>query len=207
MSITASIRVTVMASVIMTAIATAGSSCGHQAPADNAPIPRRHAYPRINLYEADYRTASVANVRFLANSGAQIMQIDNIPDRKGEWFNIIYPRYDAVIHCTVTNVPTIEIENIIDNRAERMALNTGGAYTEVIDFTPHPDKRFTAQLLVTPAESVTPVQFIASDGIHTIVSGSMTFRTNSHLEPDSVAPVIGAIRADMIEMLNSLTVK
>lgn len=195
------------ACMVLTVIATACAGCGQRNTADDTPIPRRHGYPRIQLYDADYRTATVANVSFLINTGAQIALTDSAAGRKGTWFNITYPRYGAVIHCTVTNAPTSELDGIIDNRAERMALNTGGAYTEVTDFEPRGEHDFTAQMLVTPAESVTPIQFLASDGRHTVISGSMTFRTDAHTQPDSVAPIIAALRNDMTTMLNSLSVK
>ena len=195
--------------IVLLALATiaACAGCRQHNATDDTHIPRRHGYPRINLYDADYRITDVANVSFLINTGAQIALTDSFTKRTGTWFNITYPRYGAVIHCTITQAPTQKLEAIIDNRAERMALNTGGAYTEVTDFEPQAGHEITAQMLVTPAESVTPLQFLASDGKHTVISGSMTFRTNAHTQPDSVAPIIAAIRDDLTTMLNSLSIK
>lgn len=196
---------TIIRTVITAVVTAACAGCGNSA--DTSPIPRRYAYPRIDIYNADYRTDTVANVRFRTNSGTLITRPDSMPGDKGIWFNIVYPRYHAVVHCTVTNVAADRIDAVIDNRSERMALNTGGSYTEITDFMPQHDGGFTAKMLVTPDGSVTPVQFLASDGMHTVVSGSMIFRTARHIDPDSVAPVISAVEADLTELLNSLSVK
>ena len=200
----ASIR-TIIRLVMMVMPVMVVNGCGNHS-TDSNPIPRRKAYPRIDLYEPAYTTHVINGVKFSVNAGAQITTPDTVTANHGVWFNITYPRYQAVIHCTLTPVTSSsDADRILDNRAERMALNTGGSYTEVTDIIPEQEHGFTAQMLVTPAGSVTPIQFLASDGQSHILSGSMAFRTREKADADSISPIISAITTDVVELLKSLS--
>ncbi len=196
---------TIIRLAMMVMLTMAMNGCGNNS-ADSNPIPRRKAYPRIDLYEPTYATQVVNGVKFNVNAGTQITTPDTVTANHGVWFNITYPRYQAVIHCTLTQTSsTTDMDRILDNRAERMALNTGGAYTEVTDIIPERPHGFTAQMLVTPAGSVTPIQFLASDGRSHVLSGSMTFRTREKADADSISPIISAVKTDVVELLKSLS--
>lgn len=169
-----------------------------------APLPP--AYPRIELYDT-VRTAiaEAAPLIFRANAAATVTTAER-GDRQSRWVNIAYPRYKAVIYCTFTPVTDRDRDRVIDNRAERMSLNTGGRPTEII--TLESPGGFHSQLLVTQAESVTPIQFLSTDGQGWVVSGAVYLENAPRAAAsDSIAPVINALREDVINALINLKEK
>ncbi len=53
--------------------------------------------------------------------------------------------------------------------------------------------------------TATPVQFLSTDNLSTVVSGAVSLDDEAAVaNNDSVAPVIRALKADMIEMLENL---
>lgn len=168
-----------------------------------AAVPLPPAYPRVQLYDTVYTVVpEAAPVRFLVNASATVA----IPDRKegkSRWVNISYPRYNAVMYCTFTPVTDSDRELVIANRAERMSLNTGDLPSEIITVDSHGG--FHGQLLVTQSGSVTPIQFISTDGARWVVSGAVYLANPGRAAAsDSIAPVIEALRVDAIHALAAL---
>lgn len=179
-------------------VALAGCSLG----GNDVAVPRPQGYPRISLYPPEYIVAApVGGLSMEVNSGAVIDTV-----RGGDasvWFNILYPGYRAAVYCTYTAVDSRSVAAVLDNRRERMALNSGGASGELISVENR--SGVAGHLLVTPAGAMNPVQFIATDGRRFVLSGAMTFAGDGTVDPDSVAPVVEAVSDDMIRMLQTLT--
>lgn len=170
--------------------------------AGDVAVPRPQGYPRIELYPPVYTVAvPVAGLSMEINVGACVDTV-RTGDRS-QWFNIEYPRYDAAIYCTYTLVDRGSVAGVIDNRRERMALNSGGAPGELISV--ENKSGVSGQLLVTPSGAMNPVQFLATDGHRFVLSGAMAFIGDSVVDTDSVAPVIEAVGDDMIRMLQSMS--
>ncbi len=162
--------------------------------------PRRHAYPRVALADTLYTRATIpgTTVSFDVNTAATLL-----PDSTGKpWITIGYPVYNgAKIYLTATPVATeAEMAEVMDNRLERISLNSGGAETELTELTT--PEGAACRLFVTRHGTVTPVQLLAVDA-RWIVSGA-AYIDGAAEAPDSVAPVVNAIASDVLRLLKTV---
>ncbi len=174
------------------------ASCG----GDERPaVPRRYAYPRIETYSQDYKGVTGSGVTFDINSEA-ITETDSIAG-DARWLSLFYPRYNATLYITVTRSTADQIDDVINNRKERMMLNNHSAATKIIG--PFVSDRFTCTALYAPSGSSTPVQFLASDRDRWVVSGAAFFHDPAAVEnADSVRPVVDALMDDVSRLMTTL---
>ena len=164
--------------------------------------PRPRAFHRIEIPAAEYDTAAVADggVTLVTNSAAQVFK--KRPDGPSTWFDIIYPTLGgATIYCSVTPVTEKTVAGIVENRLERMALNSGGYPGELLEFsTP---AGYDCRILVTGAGTATPVQFLAVS-TRDVVSGTLMVNVADGFQPDSIGPVVDCVTRDVETLLRSL---
>ncbi|MDE5959428.1 MAG: hypothetical protein K2G59_04630 [Muribaculaceae bacterium] len=159
-----------------------------------AAVPRPRAYPRVELYPAAYSPHAVGDVVLMVNDSARVVA-------DGLWVDLVYPAYGLTVNCTVTQVTPSTVASVLDNRTERMALNAGGAYGEITRLMT--DGGSTATLLATRAGTgLTPIQFMATDSAAYVLSGAVTF--SLPVDPDSIRPVVDAVGADLLYLLQKL---
>lgn len=163
---------------------------------DDSAVPRRTAYPRLELYADSTVTAGIGGVSFDINAGA-----DTATPRDG-WLDIAYPRYNAVIHVTVRRLASAEeLEEAIANRAQRMSLNLGERTAMASDF--ENEAGFTCSTLTSLDGGPTPMQFMAYRVDGSFISGVADITGPS--EPaDSIGPTVRALAADAEILLKSL---
>ena len=88
-------------------------------------VPRRTAYPRIELYDSVYRPVSLTlPVRIMVNDSTTV-DIASHSDA-ATWIDVRYPRYGATLRLTLSRLEGDSLLMAIANRRERMALNAGG---------------------------------------------------------------------------------
>lgn len=165
---------------------------------DSAPlVPKRPAYPRPELYPAEYAQPDFP-VRFAVNAAARASTQST---GSAHWLTVDYPRYSATLYVTATPVEgpgALRAE--VDNRLRRMELNAGS--------TPVDERAGTAgasrwTLTRARGASATPLQFILypSQERGWVVSGAVFLKGN--IAPvDSLAPIINALTADLEYALN-----
>lgn len=164
----------------------------------DTPVPRPVAYPRVEIYDSSYTALPAAPVHIELSSHASV-DMDTAHSHS-LWINARYPAYGATLHCTVTPVANGEASDVVANRTERMSLNTGGHPTEVTDYSS--PSGFSSQILVTPAGSITPVQFLSvSPGW--VVSGAL-YLPGAETTPDSVAPIVKAVYRDLLHLCRTI---
>lgn len=165
--------------------------------------PRRRAFPRIEVADTVYRRLAGVEPAIEVNASAAVAA-DSVIGDGSRWLTLTYPQYPgAKLYMTVTPVADARrLREVLDNRAERMALNSGGNTTELTELTTAGG--FNAQLLVTPAGTVTPVQFLAYDSA-AVVTGAFFLPGGGVAAADSLAPVIEAVKTDMLHTLSRLT--
>lgn len=173
-------------------------ACSGQTPHDKTPVPRPEAWPRIAIYDSIYQTVDSLPIIFEANSSAKIEHTHP------GWVNINYPAYKSTIYLTVTETNPAEIESVVDNRLERMALNISENADARQEHFVSPE--FESLMLVSPGTRSTPLQFVATDRRSTVVSGTAFFHNAGRItSTDSVAPVIESLKRDLVHALNNLT--
>lgn len=181
-----------MAAATVMTMAVMLAACGRGA---DVPVPRPQAWPRIALYDTVMAYVN-GTIGLTANADA----IVNSP-RPG-WYDIDYPRYNATMHVTVTFVTDSTIDDVRRNRLQRLMLNAGdrpGTSTEFVN-----DAGWDI-LMMNTRGSVTPVQFLATDGVTTVVSGVVYMHDPRAASAyDSVAPVVQAVADDALRTLRTL---
>jgi gliding motility-associated lipoprotein GldD len=169
---------------------------------DEVIIPRRKAFPRINTHDSTFVAIKNTPVHFEISKAASIT-LDSTKtdlDIPSQWINIYYKPYKATIHCTFTQVDSTTINQVIDNRSERMSLNIGSLTTELIELTNA--NNFYSQILTTEQCEVTPIQFLSTDDCNWVVSGALYFEQTNNV--DSIRPVIDVIKRDIIHSLKTI---
>lgn len=173
-------------------------ACSGQTSRDKTQVPRPEAWPRIAIYDSIYQVVDSLPVVFEANASAKIEHT-----RPG-WVNINYPAYASTIYLTVTQTTPAEIESVVDNRLERMALNIADNTDVTQEHIVSPE--FESLMLVSPGTRSTPLQFVATDRCSTVVSGTAFFHNAGQItSTDSVTPVIESLKRDLVHALNNLT--
>lgn len=154
-------------------------------------VPRPNAFPRIEIYDSVYKPLPGFPIKFEVNSGTVSKHVEG---HTHEWWDVRYPKYNAVMHLSVLPVLTSFEDEIVNSRIERMMMNMGEAKTAQEEFM-SADSVFRVLLFHEPGFTPTPVQFMAlGDGY--IITG--TFRFNSlEILPDSVAPVVRSVVRDI----------
>ena len=178
---------------VITLAATCATACGGH---DDTATPRRRAYQRIEAYAPEYTAVDSLPIRLLVNSSATVSR----PRR--DWVNVSYPRYNATVFISVTEADSGNIDDVIANRIERIALNAGDVRVDALNID---NGRFSSTLYDAPAAVAMPLQFVATDGKSLVVSASVFFDNADRITSlDSVAPAVEAIRRDLTTALDSL---
>ena len=172
---------------------------------NSADTPRRKAYPRIVTHDSSFVAVANAPLHFEISDFAQITLDTVIANEKNEgtrWLNVYYSQYNATIHSTFTPVDDSTIDDILENRSERMALNAGNHTSELLELTNA--NGFASQILVTEESNTTPLQFISTDNKKWVVSGALYLNGESKSNVDSIRPVINVIKRDIIHSLKMI---
>lgn len=175
-------------------------SCTERADRNQA-VPKPEAWPRIEIPAEEYSVRSFDDTAIPFNTSANV----NRQDRDGGiWIDVTYPTFaNARLYLTLLPVTDRrELTEAIENRRERMELNTGGAVTELTELTSEGD--WEGLLAVTRSSLTTPVQLLAHDGRH-LLSGALYFNFPPETPADSVAPIVRTVRRDMLHALKHIT--
>lgn len=151
-----------------------------------APTPRPEGYPRIAVYGPEYHMVRFGQLELAVNDSARV---DSLAPG---WFNIVYPAYGITVNCTITNAENLA--QTLENRHDRFRRNLGNRRAQVLHLP-------GSELIVAPEVLKTPVQFILTDSLSFVLSGVAVSKWDETTNPDSVAPQINALAADIAYML------
>lgn len=183
--------------IVATALTLLGAcSSGND---NSAPVPRRRAYPRIEIPDSTFTIVDNAPNSLQINAGANV---DNTSDNSGKWITVSYPGLNAKIYYTFTPVDNSTIDAVVDNRIERINLNLSGHKAEFIPVDTR--EGFTGQIVVDRFGGTTPVQFIVTDRGSVVVSGAAFLPAASEATTDSLSPVVDMLRRDIIHSIKTL---
>lgn len=163
----------------------------------DAPVPRRHAFYRLVLPDSTYCITDFHGYSLSLNTVANT----SFNAEKG-WLTVSYPDLNTELYVTLTPVASVDEDKAIDNRLERLSMNTGGAYTEITELTN--GHGIGCTMLVTPYGSPTPVQFIAVDPGRCLISGSAMVEGIAVAPGDSLSPIVDMLSRDVLHLLEQL---
>lgn len=187
--------------LIASALLLSGSCSTHDDRSHTVPKPE--AWPRIEMPAETFTQHEFGGTLIELNSSATVSRQEK---DGGIWVDVTYPTFNnARLYLTILT-PTSEeaLAEAIENRRERMELNTGGAVTELTELTS--DGGWEGLLAVTRSSLTTPVQLIAHDG-HRLLSGALYLNFPPGTPADSVAPIVKTMRRDMLHALKHISTK
>lgn len=179
--------------ILATLIAVFASCSGHERTA-----PRPQGHPRAQAYDSVYAAPAGLPLHFEANAQAEATVESK--DGGAVWLTVNYPAYDARLMCTFTPVTSATVSGVVDNRAQRMALNVIGNEPQVDELVN--DAGYAAVIICDPNAVATPVQFLAApaelEGDGWVVSGTAFFRNaTAGASIDSLAPMVETMLRDV----------
>lgn len=166
---------------------------------NSASVPRRRAYPRIEIPDSTFVAVSSAPNGLQINAAANV---DDSADNSGKWITVDYPGLNAKIYYTFTPVDGSTIDAVVDNRIERINLNLSGHKPEFLPVDTR--EGFTGQIVIDRFGGTTPVQFIVTDRTNVVVSGAAFLPAAAEAPADSLSPVIDMLRRDIIHSIKTL---
>ncbi|WP_367391116.1 hypothetical protein [Lewinella sp. LCG006] len=175
----------------------------------NDPVytPKPRSYPRIDFPKKSFQsfTEDICNFTFEYPVYTQIQQDTNffeeIPPHAC-WFDLFYPNFDGRVHFTYVNLQQA------GNDLEKLRQ-------ESFNMADWHNKRanFIDELIIKNANGVSgiafdidgpaasPFQFFLTDSTQHFVRGALYF--NTHVQADSMAPVIDFVREDVLHLIET----
>lgn len=171
---------------------------------EDTPLPKPRAFPRVFYPEKNYRPFENSDCP-LSFEYPTYTQIRKDKEEGAEqhpcWFNIHYPDYDASIHCTYKEISGLGDYEKARADAYKMAGWHNKKATYIDDIPVVNEQGVEGMLFNMKGPSASPIQFFLSDKEHHFFRGSLYF--NTHTRPDSLAPVITYIKADVVKMIET----
>ena len=172
---------------------------------DPIPVPKPRGYFRIDLPERSLRGVSSGcgpTFELPQYAGCATATRGEEPGFCG--FNIVFPGFEAVIHCTYVAMDgSGEMLEALVGDAHDLAFNhdvkATGIGRQLFDF---PGLHVHGLLYDLEGPVATPLQFFATDSVEHFVRGSLYF--NHEPNPDSLAPALSHVRADLVHVIETL---
>lgn len=178
----------VLASVVL---AVTFMACTHY-------TPKPRAYFRIDLTPKTYqRSDSTLAYSFEYPSNVAFIQKNK---QEGEWFDVVYPMYNARIYFSYK-----PIKNNFQEVAEdsRTFVYKHAFKADAITEQPYinPQERVYGMLYEIKGNTASSVQFLLTDSTKHFLRGALYF--NNHPNKDSLAPVISYISDDIRKIMET----
>jgi gliding motility-associated lipoprotein GldD len=168
--------------------------------------PKPKGYNRIDLPPHRYQALPGAHPYAFEISKEAVVKRDSSYLAQPHWLNIYYPRLHANVQITYMDV---QRDRKLYNKMMEDARKLTGkhqikatAIDEQILKTPN---GMRASIFELQGEVPSQFQFYTTDSTKHFLRGALYFRTAT--ANDSLAPVIEYVKADMVQMLNTLRYK
>ena len=166
-------------------------------------VPKPKGYPRIDLPVAKYAAVPPGHpYTFDVNQIARVLP-DTFSNAEPHWIFVHYPTLNATVQLTYKPVLNSEdrLRGILADAYKLTAKHNAKA--SVIEQQRVKLKNGLAASLITlEGEVPSQFQFVTTDSTRHFLRAALYFNTAT--ANDSLAPVISYVRADMMQMLNTL---
>jgi gliding motility-associated lipoprotein GldD len=171
-------------------------------------VPKPKGWFRIDLPDHSYTvmndSIAKANKLPLSFEYPAYGKLSFEQDRYSEpgWFNINFPPYKAKIYLTYININN-DLEELMEQtykiNVKNHIIKADAIEEQVIN---NPQKNIYGILYDLKGNTATAVQFFVTDSIKHYLRGSLYFASEPN--SDSLAPVIGFFREDIIHLIETL---
>lgn len=166
-------------------------------------VPKPKGYPRIDLPVVSYVPIPAGHpYQFEVNSAARVLP-DTFKNAEPHWIYIYYPTLKATVQITYKPVLN-DIDRLRGLLADAYKLTAKhNVKASMIEQQQVRLKNGLAASLITlEGEVPSQFQFVTTDSTRNFLRGALYFNTAT--ANDSLAPVIQYVRADMMQLLNTL---
>lgn len=179
------------------------TACGEEA----VITPKPRAYPRITFPEKTYQAfeKEYCAFGFQYPTYAEVIQDTSFFNEKPAhpcWFDIFYPAFDARLHFTYA--PVRDKEELDELKKDAFELvdwqNKRASYIEEIRIE-KPQQQLEGMAFDITGPAASPFQFYLTDNQKHFVRASLYF--NTHIKPDSLAPMYDFVKMDISQLINT----
>lgn len=119
------------------------------------------------------------------------------------WFNIVYPKYNAIIYCTYLPVSKLTLPKVLED-SYKLAFSHSLKADEIIQQTyTNVDRGVSGTVYSIEGSVATPIQFFLTDSVSHFFRGSFYYAEK--VNSDSVAPITEFVMEDIQEMINTFS--
>jgi len=178
------------------------ASCGES----DAPLPKPRMYPRVDFPERNLETfqTDYCNFTFEKPSYTQVIQDEKFFDEDAKdpcWFDLYYPAFDAKIHCSYYPIDSKERFIKLKNDAFVLSQKHNIVANYIDEIPVSKSESVKGFIFSLEGEVASPVQFYLSDEKTNFLRGALYFNTKSR--PDSLAPMVNFIKADVLKLVET----
>lgn len=171
-------------------------------PACNEYTPKPRGYNRIDDIARGNIEYNFSKFSFSYSDQAHIDTLQS--SVKNEiWFNIVYPKYNAIIYCTYLPVSKLTFPKVLED-SYKLAFSHSLKADQIIQQTySNFDKDVSGTVYSIEGSVATPIQFFLTDSVSHFFRGS--FYYTEKVSSDSVAPITEFVMKDIQGMINTFT--
>ena len=166
-------------------------------------VPKPRGYPRIDLPTVRYVPIPAGHpYQFEVNSAAQVLP-DTFKRAEPHWIYVYYPTLKATVQITYKPVmnSTERLRGLLADAYKLTAKHNVKA-SMIEQQQVRLKNGLAASLITLEGEVPSQFQFVTTDSTRHFLRAALYFDTAT--ANDSLAPVIQYVRADMMQMLNTL---
>lgn len=179
------------------------AACGSSS--ENADyVPKPKGYPRIDLPTPRYTPLAPGHpYQFEVNQLARVLP-DTFARAEPDWIFVYYPTLKATVQLTYkpVNNDVDRLRGLLADAYKLAAKHNVKAYS-IQQQKVKLKNGVGASLITLDGEVPSQFQFVTTDSTRNFLRGALYFDTAT--ANDSLAPIINYVRADMMQMLNTLT--
>lgn len=164
-------------------------------------LPKPIGFFRIDLPEKKYQDYQTnCELSFDIPTYTKVEMFRELANSDTCRFNILYPRYNARIHCTYLPVGS-NFDELIDD-----AVDIAWSHESKMDAISStriddPERKMYGVVYDLAGEAASQAQFFLTDSVQHFFRGALYFYNRPN--PDSIAPVLEFVRADIERILQT----
>jgi len=163
------------------------------------PVPKPYGYFKISLPMHEYHeVAAFPEFAFPASTLSEVQPVSG--SISGRWFNLVYPKLNAVIYCWYLPVTTGNFRLTAEDSYQlvyKHAIKAEAIHASVFN---NEDENVHAILYEIKGNVASPLQFVVTDSVRHFFRGSLLF--NHTPNQDSIAPVLAWLKEDIATLIN-----
>lgn len=162
-------------------------------------VPKPEGFLRIETGKHDYSLSETKIYSF--NLSDKAILENSSETKKENWFNIVYPEWNAKIYCSYLNITPKTFANAIEDSHKFVYKHAVKADAINDSVYLNPATKVYGMLYDIKGNVASPVQFFLTDSCQHFFRGSLYFEEVP--SNDSLSPIIEYIRQDIIEIMES----